>query len=90
VFARAEVAVFVDGCFWHGCPKHQTIPKANPDYWIPKLKRNKARDREVDDVLRASGWTVVRIWEHDDVQRSTERIRLVVKGKTSGEVAKCS
>ncbi len=66
VFSRAKVAVFVDGCFWHGCPDHQRIPRANPEYWIPKLARNVQRDREVDAWLAANGWRVVRAWEHTD------------------------
>jgi len=54
----------VDGCFWHGCPDHSHIPMANVAYWKPKLERNVARDRLVNEGLRAAGWSVVRIWEH--------------------------
>jgi DNA mismatch endonuclease (patch repair protein) len=75
VFTKAKVAVFVDGCFWHGCPEHQTTPKSNPDYWVPKLKRNVERDREVDEALAHAGWQVLRIWEHEDVGRSAKRIQ---------------
>jgi DNA mismatch endonuclease (patch repair protein) len=64
VFGRERVALFVDGCFWHGCPKHGREPRTNVDYWIQKLARNKARDRSVAKVLRQDGWTVIRIWEH--------------------------
>jgi DNA mismatch endonuclease (patch repair protein) len=64
VFTRKRVAVFIDGCFWHRCPQHGTSPRANSDYWGPKLDRNVARDRRVDQALRAAGWTVIRIWEH--------------------------
>lgn len=64
VFTRWRVAVFVDGCFWHGCPEHQHIPKTNRDYWAPKLAANVARDRRVDTALAQAGWVVVRIWEH--------------------------
>lgn len=73
VFTRARVAVFVDGSFWHGCPEHQVVPKSNPDYWIPKLRRNVERDREVDAVLEDDGWTVLRAWEHEDRQQSPPR-----------------
>jgi DNA mismatch endonuclease (patch repair protein) len=83
VFTKAKVAVFVDGCFWHGCPEHQTIPKSNPDYWIPKLKRNSARDRELDEALGASGWRVVHAWEHEDPDHVAGTVeRLVRTGST--------
>jgi DNA mismatch endonuclease (patch repair protein) len=65
VFRRERVAVFVDGCFWHGCPQHGRKPDSNRPYWLPKLARNRARDREVTRVLRRSGWKVLRLWEHD-------------------------
>jgi DNA mismatch endonuclease (patch repair protein) len=64
VFTRWKVAVFVDGCFWHGCPEHGRVPKRNRDYWIPKLERNKDRDRETTEWLTREGWLVVRLWEH--------------------------
>lgn len=74
VFTRAKVAVFVDGCFWHGCPEHQVVPRSNPDYWVPKLRRNVERDREVDCALRDEGWTVVRVWEHEDPKEAAASI----------------
>ena len=64
VFTRRKVAVFVDGCFWHSCPRHGTTPKSNMEYWIPKLKENVERDRTTDSRLRAGGWQVVRVWAH--------------------------
>lgn len=64
VFRRERLAVFVDGCFWHGCPKHARQPGSNTAYWMPKLARNKARDRHVSRMLRQNGWKVMRIWEH--------------------------
>jgi len=66
VFTRQKLAVFVDGCFWHCCPRHGNVPRANADYWKPKLARNVARDRAVDHALTAAGWRSVRVWEHDD------------------------
>jgi DNA mismatch endonuclease, patch repair protein len=63
-FTRARVAVYVDGCFWHGCPEHATQPKANADYWVPKLKANIERDRRTTEVLEHVGWSVLRLWEH--------------------------
>jgi DNA mismatch endonuclease (patch repair protein) len=64
VFPKLRVAVFVDGCFWHGCPQHGTRPKQNRKFWDTKLTRNRARDRQVTRKLRAEGWKVLRIWEH--------------------------
>jgi DNA mismatch endonuclease (patch repair protein) len=61
--------VFVDGCFWHGCPEHKTAPATNAAWWAAKLSRNAERDRETDAHLRDIGWTVVRVWEHDDMTR---------------------
>lgn len=63
---RARIAVFVDGCFWHGCPEHAVAPKANANWWRSKLDANVARDRRNDATLRESGWVVVRAWEHED------------------------
>lgn len=64
VFSRRKVVVYVDGCFWHSCPHHGSVPTANADYWIPKLQRTLERDRLNDEALQAAGWIVVRIWEH--------------------------
>lgn len=63
VFPGEKVVVFVDGCFWHGCPRHGRVPSSRMEYWAPKLARNAQRDRVVTRTLRASGWTVLRIWE---------------------------
>jgi DNA mismatch endonuclease (patch repair protein) len=63
-FRSERVAVFVDGCFWHGCPKHGRNPRSNVDYWVPKLQRNRARDRKINRQLRDRGWRVIRFWEH--------------------------
>jgi DNA mismatch endonuclease, patch repair protein len=65
VFQGRKVAVFVDGCFWHACPKHSNMPANNRAFWQRKMASNKARDRRVNRRLRADGWRVVRIWEHD-------------------------
>lgn len=64
-FPRQRLAVFVDGCFWHGCPLHSVTSKTNTDWWQQKLAANARRDRETDASLADSGWTVVRIWEHE-------------------------
>src|SRR5689334_9117856 len=68
VFPRARVAIFVDGCFWHGCPRHGRKPGSNRDYWLPKLRRNKKRDAAVARRLVAKGWSVIRLWEHELVK----------------------
>ena len=63
VFRAARLAVFVDGCFWHACPRHATMPRSNRAFWKAKLTRNAARDREVTRALRKAGWRVLRVWE---------------------------
>jgi DNA mismatch endonuclease (patch repair protein) len=72
VFRQARLALFVDGCFWHGCPKHATKPKSNRAFWHRKLSRNKQRDRLVNQTLRLANWRVLRIWEHD-LQRAIKK-----------------
>lgn len=64
-FPRIRMAVFVDGCFWHGCPAHRTWPKTNADWWLQKIDANRRRDNETDQLLSDRGWRVIRIWEHD-------------------------
>ncbi|WP_419179660.1 very short patch repair endonuclease [Mycolicibacterium austroafricanum] len=66
VWRRLRLVVFIDGCFWHGCPVHATRPKANVDWWAQKLDGNIRRDRRIDAELAALGWTVMRFWEHED------------------------
>ncbi len=85
VFRAARVAVFVDGCFWHGCPKHCQFPDTNRAFWRNKLEGNRKRDRHVTLTLRRSGWTVVRIWECELAkapERCAGRIRKAVEGRT--------
>jgi DNA mismatch endonuclease, patch repair protein len=65
VFRRQRIAVFVDGCFWHGCPKCYRRPSSNQEYWDAKIERNRARDRSITRSLRTGGWSVIRIWHHD-------------------------
>ena len=62
---RRKVAVQVDGCFWHGCPEHGTMPGRNSEWWRWKIAKNQARDRDTDEKLEALGWTVIHIWEHE-------------------------
>jgi DNA mismatch endonuclease (patch repair protein) len=79
VFSAARVAVYCDGCFWHRCPLHATSPKANADYWGPKLAENVRRDRAADEALKAAGWQVVRVWEHESPGEAAERIAAIVR-----------
>jgi DNA mismatch endonuclease (patch repair protein) len=81
VFTRARVAVFVDGCFWHGCPDHFSQPRTNASYWGPKIARNRARDARVDADLAAAGWVVVRAWEHDAASDIAARVAEVVTAR---------
>jgi len=73
VFRTQKLAVFVDGCYWHGCPIHGTKPKQNAKFWREKIARNQARDRLVTHTLRARGWKVLRIWEHGLTRREEAR-----------------
>lgn len=74
VFTSVHLAVFVDGCFWHGCPDHANQPRANPGYWGPKLASNSARDRRVGEALAQAGWLTIRIWEHEPATEGADRV----------------
>jgi len=78
VFAPARVAVFLDGCFWHGCPTHGTTSKANAEFWVKKLATNQQRDLDTDARLRDAGWRVVRVWEHEHASTAARRIARLV------------
>lgn len=78
-FTRRRLAVFVDGCFWHGCPEHAGPPKKNTDYWGPKIARNIQRDREHDADLAAAGWCVLRVWEHEAVDTTADRVQAALQ-----------
>ncbi len=79
VFAPARVAVYVDGCFWHGCPDHGTAPKRNREWWQTKLNANKARDERATRDLTAAGWHVIRIWEHEDPEAAADFVADIVE-----------
>ena len=85
VFRRERVAVFVDGCFWHGCPKpkHAPLPKNRAEWWAAKLARNRARDLLVTRTLRKSGWRVVRVWECDLARSQQTRVTTRLRGALS-------
>lgn len=74
VFTSRKLAVFIDGCFWHRCPIHDRMPKANRSYWAPKLKGNVERDRRSDAELRANGWRVARFFEHVPITAAADQI----------------
>jgi DNA mismatch endonuclease, patch repair protein len=80
-FTRLRVAVFVDGCFWHGCPEHGTRPVANREWWDWKIARNQARDRDTDRLLDDLGWRVVRVWEHVPVPDAVELVAIAVQSR---------
>lgn len=77
-FPGRRVAVFCDGCFWHGCPDHSVSPKTNASFWNTKIGKNRARDERVAAALRAEGWTVIRFWEHE-IKNNPEKLAGRVK-----------
>lgn len=78
-FIGAKVAVFVDGCFWHSCPVHATVPARNHDWWVEKLTTNVARDRATDQRLSEIGWLSIRVWEHECMDTAAKAIAEVVR-----------
>jgi DNA mismatch endonuclease (patch repair protein) len=78
LFRSSRIAVYVDGCFWHGCPVHATWPKQNADFWKQKIEANRARDADTNRRLKRAGWKVIRIWEHEDPNKAASRIRTAV------------
>lgn len=77
-FTRSKVAVFVDGCFWHGCPQHGTRPATNSEWWDWKIQRNKDRDADTNTLLDSQGWTVVRVWEHENPTAAVARVMTAI------------
>jgi DNA mismatch endonuclease (patch repair protein) len=84
VFPGHRVAVYVDGCFWHGCPLHATWPKQNAAFWRDKIEANRRRDADTDRRLEAAGWCVIRVWEHEDPRIAAARIARVVQRRQCG------
>jgi DNA mismatch endonuclease (patch repair protein) len=80
-FTRARLAVYVDGCFWHGCPEHFVQPRANSDWWRWKIERNQARDRDTDEHLVRAGWLVLRFWEHVPVEEAADIVALAYRDR---------
>lgn len=78
IFRSTKVAVFVDGCFWHGCPKHGTQAKANAKFWKNKIRQNQDRDADTNKELKKVGWKVIRVWEHENPEKAAKRISNIV------------
>lgn len=87
-FTRARLAVYVDGCFWHGCPDHHHLPRSNSEWWKWKVELNRRRDEDTDASLAASGWRVLRIWEHIDPEVAAELVVIAYVDATSGRASK--
>jgi DNA mismatch endonuclease, patch repair protein len=81
VFTRARVAVFIDGCFWHGCPEHATWPRHNAEFWRAKIETNRQRDLDTDRRLSESGWEVVRVWEHEAPSEVADRVEAMLDSR---------
>lgn len=90
VFAPARVAVFVDGCFWHGCPEHATWPKKNALWWREKIEGNRRRDADTDARLEAAGWLSVRVWAHEKPAEAAERVAGIVRARRESARADAS
>lgn len=87
---RARIAVFVDGCFWHGCPRHSPASRMNSEWWRRKLERNRARDEETTARLTARGWAVVRVWEHANPDAAADLIHRLVTSRRTQDVSHLS
>jgi len=84
VFTRRKICVFIDGCFWHGCPSHYVLPRSRQEFWLAKLRDNVVRDRRQTNELEAKGWIVIRVWEHEvfeQLDQVVSRIRTAVNGR---------
>ena len=78
-FTRQKLAVFIDGCFWHSCPEHFWAPKTNTEYWQPKIAANARRDADTTERLTQAGWTVLRVWEHEDPVAVADKVQAAVR-----------
>ncbi|MGW4777231.1 very short patch repair endonuclease [Streptomyces filamentosus] len=88
LFSKNKVAVFVDGCYWHGCPTHRSIPSTNRNFWVSKIEGNKSRDRETEGLLVENGWFVVRVWEHTPVDDAVALVRLGLEEAKTGRAVR--
>ena len=89
VFPSVRIAVFVDGCFWHGCPEHASWPKNNAVFWREKIETNRFRDADTDQRLNDLGWKIVRIWEHEDASEAANRIAELVDARRKNGTDLC-
>jgi DNA mismatch endonuclease (patch repair protein) len=78
-FRREKIAIFIDGCFWHGCPIHRTLPKSNTEWWTEKLQANIRRDEDTNLRLREAGWLVLRFWEHEETTQIVQIVQRCLK-----------
>ena len=90
IFTRARVAVFIDGCWWHGCAEHYRPPASNAGYWAAKVARNRERDRLADEALVAVGWAVIRVWEHELPESAARRIEAAVRSRAAPAAARAA
>ena len=88
VFRSGKIAVFIDGCFWHGCPIHGTQAKANAEFWRVKIRHNRERDADTNRRLEDAGWKLIRVWEHEDSEEASERIYNLVRKRQSTQESK--
>ncbi|MEZ3160956.1 very short patch repair endonuclease [Microbacterium sp. BWT-B31] len=84
VFTRRRIAVFIDGCYWHGCADHFVMPKSNLEYWVPKIEGNQRRDAQTTAMLTAAGWTVLRFWAHEPAGNVADAIEAAVTAAVFG------
>lgn len=89
-FPTERVAVFVDGCYWHGCPEHYIASKSNTDYWSEKIERNRARDADTDSALIAAGWRVVRAWQHENPDVVAEAVAVIIRMRRAERTQRCT
>jgi DNA mismatch endonuclease (patch repair protein) len=90
VFRTAKVAVYVNGCFWHGCLRHYKPPKTNSDFWVEKIRKNRTRDKNTRDILKKRGWVVLTFWEHQDMEMCAKKTIEIVRKRrpTSFEMSR--
>lgn len=88
VFPGERVAIFVDGCFWHGCPMHRSLPKSNAEWWKAKLEDNVRRDADTNRRLCEAGWQVLRFWEHEDAIVAAQEVARIVKERRARRLGK--